>query len=185
MNKTRLLVWIVIILIAVNLATIISGVIYSSNRRQGEPARTEIPFNQRVDFFHNQLGLTSEQREHFLELNREFNQDARVITNKMNSLRHRMVREMAASDPDKPKLDEICSNIGILHSQLKIATVDYYLKMKNICDGPQQELLNNLFERMLNSDGYIEDMRPGYGRQNRGMGMGRGRQNKIQPIFNK
>jgi len=167
MNKTRLLIWIIIVLIAVNLATIISGIIYSSKRRNAEPARTEVPFNQRVDFFNNQLGLTLEQNDYFMEFNREFNQEARVLTNKMNSLRYGMLKEMAASNPDELKLDEICIDIGKLHSQLKSATVDYYLKMKSICDTQQQELLNRLFESLLDPDGII------YGRGRGGLGRGR------------
>lgn len=184
MNKTRLLIWVIIILVAVNLATIISGVIYSSKSRNTEPTREEVPFNQRAKFFHDQLGLTQDQRNSFLQFNREFNQEARGLTDKMNTLRHRMVQEMAASNPDRGKLDKICNDIGSLHSQLKKATVDYYLKMKNVCDSEQQKLLSNLFERMLNSDGNIEMMRPGFGRQNRGMGNGRGKQNNMRPMFN-
>ncbi len=167
MNRTKLLVWIIIVLIAINLATIISGFIYSSKMRNTEPARTEIPFAQRADFFHNELGLTPEQKSSFLEFNREYNQDARVITNKMNLLRHRMIKEMATDKPDKQKLEVICSDIGILHSQLKMVTVDYYLKMKDVCDGSQQALLSDLFERMLDPDGNI------YGRGRGGPGKGR------------
>lgn len=167
MIKTKLLIWIIIILIAVNLATIISGIIYSSKRSSTESIVTEIPFNQRADFFNRQIGLTIEQRDHFMEFNREFNQEARVLTNKMNSLRYTMLRELAQSNPDELKLDEICLNIGTLHSQLKKATVDYYLKMKNVCNAKQQESLNLLFESLLDSDGII------YGRGRGGLGRGR------------
>ncbi len=167
MNKTKLLIWVIIILIAVNLATIVSGIIYSSKGRSAENMSTEIPFNQRVDFFQEQLYLSPEQRDNFAEFNREFNQDARVITNKMNSLRLSLIREMAKSNPDESKLDEICTDIGRLHSQLKGATVDYYLKMKGVCDPQQQDLLNLLFERM------IDPAEPFYGRGRGGQGRGR------------
>ncbi len=184
MNKTKLLIWIIIVLVAVNMATIISGVVFSSERRKAEDTEREVPFNQRANFFREELGLTQEQRNSFMDFNREYNQKARVITGKMKTLRFRMVKEMANSNPDRTKLDEICNEIGNLHSQLKSATVDYYLKMKSICNKQQQESLNLLFERMLNSDGNLEMMRPGFGRQNRGMGMGRGRQNQNKPNFN-
>jgi uncharacterized membrane protein len=167
MNKTKLLIWLIIILIAVSLATIISGIVFSSRARSTENLNTEIPFNQRADFLQEQLGLSPEQRDYFMEYNREFNQEARVITNEMNDLRFKMIREMAESNPDKPALDEICSDIGTLHSQLKEATVSYYLKMKSICDKQQQEQLNLLFERMLDPDGII------YGRGRGGQGRGR------------
>jgi len=167
MIKTKLLIWAIIILIAVNLATIISGIIYSSKRRSAESVITEIPYNQRADFFNRQIGLTIEQSDHFMEFNREFNQEARVLTNNMSSLRYTMLRELAKTNPDELKLDEICLNIGTLHSQLKEATVDYYLKMKSVCDVRQQESLNLLFESLLDPDGII------YGRGRGGLGRGR------------
>jgi len=168
MNRTKLLIWIIIVLVAINLAALISGVAYSMKRRNEPPARTGIPFNQRADFFYEQLGLTSDQRNQFFVFNKEFNQDARLIADKMNSLRYTLIKEMARSNPDRSKLDEICTNIGSLHSELKEITVDYYLKMKSICDPQQQKLLNELFEMMLEPDGII------YGRGRGGQGRGRG-----------
>lgn len=184
MIRTKLLIWVIIILAVLNLATIISGISYSSKNRNTGVVKTEVPFNQRADFFYEQLGLTPEQREHFLEYNQEFNRNARAITNDLNTLRFSMIKEMAESNPDRSKLDDICTRIGTLHTQLKGVTVDYYLQMKSVCDKQQQQALNDLFERMLDSDGNLEMRRPGYGRQNRGGGYGRGRQNQNKPMFN-
>jgi uncharacterized membrane protein len=183
MIKTKLLIWLIIILIALNLATIISGISYSLKSRKADQIKTEVPFNQRADFFYEQLGLTPEQREHFLEYNREFNRNARTIINDLNSLRFSMIKEMAETNPDRSKLDDICTRIGTLHTKLKGVTVDYYLQMKSVCDKQQQLALNDLFERMLDSDGNLEMRRPGYGRQ-KGGGYGRGRQNQNKPMFN-
>ena len=184
MNRTKLLIWIIVVLVAINLAALISGLAYSTKRSDQSTVSSDVPFNQRADFFYEQLGLTSDQREQFFVFNQEFNQDARLITDEMNSLRHTMIKEMSRSNPDTSNLDKICTEIGILHSQLKFATVDYYLKMKGSCDKDQQKLLNELFLRMLNSDGTLEQIRPHYGRRNDGMGMGRGRQNRNLPMFN-
>ena len=50
MNKTKLLIWVIIILIVINLATIISGFVYSSRTKRAELDKTEVPFNQRANF---------------------------------------------------------------------------------------------------------------------------------------
>jgi Spy/CpxP family protein refolding chaperone len=183
MSKIKILVWIVIILIAINLATIISGIVYSSKSKRVEAGITDVPFSKRSEYFHQQLGLTREQRDHFTELNREFNRDGRLITNRMNSLRLEMVREMAKTDPDRERLDQICDDIGALHTRLKGATVEYYLEMKDVCDSDQQDRLNVLFEIMLDSEGNMERIREGYLRQGRMM-RGRGRSNENTPMFN-
>lgn len=183
MNKTRLLIWIIVILVAVNVAAIISGLVFSSERRNKFPVRTDIPYNRRADLFRGQLGLDNAQRQSFMNFNREFNQRARSITGRMNSLRYRMVEELAASHPDRERLDSICVDIGQLHTELKRATVDYYLKMKSVCDPEQQVELNRFFERIINADNG-EGMRPGHDRQNRGPGKGRGRQNQGRSMLN-
>jgi hypothetical protein len=176
MNKTKILIWIIVVLVAINLAALISGLAYSKTKKDEPTVQTEVPFNKRADFFYEQLGLTSDQREQFIVFNQEFNQNARLITDEMSSLRNMMIKEMSRSNPDTSKLDEICTDIGALHSQLKVATVDYYLKMKGSCDKDQQKSLSELFSRMINSDGSLEQTRPRYGRRNDGMG--RGRQNR-------
>lgn len=178
MNKTRILIWIIVVLVAINVAALISGLVYSKSAKTEPSVQTNVPFNQRADFFYEQLGLTTDQRELFYVFNQEFNQDARLITEEMSSLRHMMIKEMSRSNPDTSKLNRICTDIGILHSQLKVATVDYYLKMKGSCDKNQQKALSELFSRMLSSDGSLEQTRPRYGRRNDGRGMGRGRQNR-------
>ncbi|HKK42915.1 MAG TPA: periplasmic heavy metal sensor [Bacteroidales bacterium] len=183
MNKTRLLIWIIIILVAVNVAAIISGIVFTSERKDDLPVRTNIPYNRRADVFRGQLGLNDSQKEKFIVFNREFNQRARAITGKMNSLRFHMVEEMAAPHPDRTRIDSICVDIGMLHTELKRATVDYYLKMKSVCTPEQQLELNRFFERIINADNG-EGMLPGRGRQGRGPGMGRVRQNQRRSMFN-
>ncbi len=183
MNKTKILIWIIVILVVINLVAVISGLIFSAERRNINTIRTDIPYNQRADFFRGELGLTPDQRKSFMNFNREFNQKARGITEKMNSLRVRMIEEMAAPDPDRVELDSICVGIGHLHTELKRATVDYYLQMKSVCDNKQQGLLNQLFERMINY-GEGDRMGPGRNSPNRGPRMGRGRADQNKPIFN-
>jgi hypothetical protein len=182
MNRTKLLIWVIIILIAVNLATIVSGIIFSAKRRNSERVPTEVPFNRRVNFFYRELRLTPDQRNRFIEFNRDFNRSARVIAGKMNSLRYRLIKELAREEINRPELDNICSEIGVLHSELKSATVDYYLKMKEICDTQQQEALNRIFQKMLDSDINNFMGRPGFNRPNRRMGPGR--PFELQPMFN-
>ncbi len=183
MNKTRLLIWIIIILVAVNVAAIVSGLVFSSERKNRFPARTDIPFNQRADVFRGQLDLNDSQKQSFTIFNREFNQRAREITGKMNSFRIQMVEEMAATNPDSARIDSICVRIGMLHTELKRATVDYYMKMKSVCTSEQQLELNRFFERIINAD-KGEGMKQGRGRPGRSKGMGRSRQDQGRSMLN-
>jgi hypothetical protein len=62
-----------------------------------------------------------------------------------------MVKEMGTQNPSQKELDSISDDIGKLHSDLKKATIQYYLKMKAICDENQQLKLNEIFMSMSKS----------------------------------
>jgi len=165
MSKTRLLIWIILFLLLTNVATIISGFTYSARRDKNVSELTSIPFNHRVMFFEQQLMLNNEQKEDFMEFNREFNQSARRITNRIENFRYRMIDELAADNYDQSRLNSICREIGDLHYQLKQTTTDYYLKMKRLCNEDQKKKLYEMFRVMADPEGNIKNFGRGQGRQ--------------------
>jgi Spy/CpxP family protein refolding chaperone len=173
MNKIRILLLISLFLLTTNIATIISGLKYSSVAKKAEEGKTEIPLSRRIGFFEEQLGLTQEQRNQFMKYNQAFNQEARRTTTKIEDLRYQMIDELARKNPDQAKLINICSQIGDLHSQLKQTTISYYLDMKNICNGEQQNQLHELFKVMADPQGDINSFGRGQG-MHRGMNGRRG-----------
>ena len=52
MNKTKILIWIIVVLVAINLAALISGLAHSRTSKDEPMVNTEVPFNQRADFFY-------------------------------------------------------------------------------------------------------------------------------------
>ena len=157
--------WIIVILVATNLAMGISYIYYNQQDRmpdeQAEEAAIEIPAQQRARFFREQLNLSREQMNSFRELNRDFNQTAWSITHELQTLRLEMVRELGAENPNLEKLDSISSEIGLLHEDLKNETIDYYLAMREVCDENQQQKLNEIFLAMLQKNEDIKLPRNG------------------------
>lgn len=77
-----------------------------------------------------------------------------------------MVEELGHENPDNKQLDLICSEIGILHSELKQVTISYYLAMKKECSEEQKIKLNEIFMSALKTK---EDVSlPERGRRYRG-----------------
>jgi len=139
--------------------------------KKAEAGKVEIPINQRVMFFGEQLGLDAGQRQMAMGFTRTFNLEARSTTSKINILRYQMIDEMADEKPDNEKLNKISNDIGELHSKLKKATIAYYLNLKSICDRDQQKRLHELFRVMADPEGNINSFGRGRGPQ----GMMRGR----------
>ena len=65
--------------------------------------------------------------------------------------RHELLVELAKEKPDTTVLLTISNEIGTMHSQLKMATNNFYLNMKSVCTPEQQAKLNEIFEAILDS----------------------------------
>ena len=84
----------------------------------------------------------------------------------MEELRLKMVEELALEEPDTTLLNEIASEFGQLHKEMKKLTIDYYFNLKSVSDEEQRERLHFMFRDMLNPEGVI------YGRGRGGVGRG-------------
>jgi len=165
-NKYRILIWIIVILLATNISMGVSFVYHKIQDKKmlehPEEAAIEIPAQRRTRFFREQLNLNRDQINQFRELNRNFNQNAWQINHQLEALRIEMISELGKNGSDRDKLDSISNAIGKLHIQLKEVTIDYYLQMKEECNGEQQAKLNDIFMSMLKQN---EDVKlPQYGR---------------------
>jgi uncharacterized membrane protein len=155
MSKTKILWLVILFLLTINVVTIITGFKYASKEEEPAEENIVVPLGQRVNFFRDQLGLTQEQRSLFMEAARNFNQEAVRITGNIKTARFGMYDEMAKSEPDAEKLDELAAEIGDLHRQLKESTIVYYMDLKNVCNEAQQERLHRIFITMANPEGDV------------------------------
>lgn len=179
MTRNRLLIWAVMILLAVNVATIVSALSYSGRIRGESAARSEAVADARVMFFREILQLTERQGREFIQLNRTFNQRAGRMAGRLEVLRRGMIEELAKPEPDMKKVESITAEIGTIHTNLKQETADYYLGLKGLCTPEQQERLKELFMVMSDPEGDLNQLRRGQmgpGPEGRGRmrGMGRG-----------
>ena len=168
-NTYRILIWVIVILVATNLSMGISFIYHRNQDKkfmeQLEEAAIKVPSEQRTRFFRDQLNLSMDQVDIFRELNRSFNQTAWQITHELEAMRAEMVKELGEEKPSDRQLQSIAKQIGELHTKLKEVTIDYYLKMKEVCDEDQKIKLNEIFVSMLKKN---EDVSlPEYGRRKR------------------
>lgn len=174
-NRAKIYLWLIVILVVTNLVTI-GSVLYHVYAEKSMPAKPseEIPAEQRTRFFSGQLNLDTIQINSFRDLNRSFNRTANPITRQLEQLRLEMLNEMTSSDPDTVLLNDLAREIGNLHTELKKATIDFYLQMKTVCSEEQQIKLYQLFQSMLNPEndvklprgGRHQHGRRGYGNRN-------------------
>ena len=164
-NKYRILIWIIVILVATNLSTI--GSFYYHQMTEAKTQETKqadqtiVPGEQRTRFFRDQLNLNAEQLDQFREINRTFNRTARSIETNLAQLREDLIKELGTQNPDSTRLDQMAIEVGNNHRELKQVTTTFYLDMKKICTSEQQAKLHEIFQSMLNKDNQVNLPRPG------------------------
>ena len=165
-SKYRTLIWLVIILIAINLSTV-GSLLYHTRKSEKQEAPTETTqsenlLNNGVRQFREKLNLDPDQVVKFREINREFNRSAGQITRRLEFLRVRLIEELVRPESSSEMIGEINREFGDLHEQLKNLTAGYYLQMKAECNSEQQIKLYEIFNGMVQKD---EPTPPGQGRR--------------------
>jgi Spy/CpxP family protein refolding chaperone len=156
-TRYRILIWLVIILLVINISAITTIFLGINIRDRKEPG----PFQKRIEmhrhhdgrFFEQSLNLSPDQHAQFKASRHRFFSEARKLAGQMHNKRVEFVNELASAEPDTLKLQEIADEIGSLHSKLKYQTYKHYIEMKNICNKEQEEELTRIFKSML----YKED----------------------------
>lgn len=152
MNKVKLLQWLVVLLIALNLSTIIS----IAYHKQQESADNElIIFNANSEsrlngrYFRHSLGFDNEQMDAFRTANRSFQPKVSAIVFRIDSLKQATFSELKKDHPDKTRLNYLSEEIGLQHATLKKETNEFYIHIKDVCTDSQRAQLNEVFSPLF------------------------------------
>ena len=154
--KYKVLKWLVVILFAINISTVLSLYIHTRQSNRAQSATTPQHIDEQADKgarqFREKLGLDENQVVKFREINREYNRAANIIARDLEFLRIQMVDELGLPVTDSVKIREVNRKFGLLHENLKNLTADYYLEMKDICNEEQKQKLYLMFSNMVQQD---------------------------------
>jgi len=178
MNKTKLLIWIVALLVILNITTI--GTILYHNYMESIDSKNivldtegEAMLNGR--YFAQTLGFDDSQMEVFREANHEFRPNANRIILQIDSLKNELFTELKKVKSDSIKLEVLSRKTGDLHAELKRETNKFYLKIKTVCTAQQLEQLQTSFTPLFRNESCN---RRGMNRQGQGRGHGNGFRNQ-------
>ncbi|MHB9055155.1 MAG: hypothetical protein ACYC2P_03240 [Paludibacteraceae bacterium] len=169
MNKEKVFIWIIVLLVLLNLTTI-GTIIYHNYQDEKVPENAVVtgsgqnPLNGR--FFKQDLGFDEEQMAVFRIANRDFRSKSNGIIFKLDSLKHLMFDEMNDKTVDLIKIDQLSKEIGTLHTELKQETNRFYLRLKKVSDAEQSEKLKDTFAPLFYQDG-VNDLQKGHGQGRR------------------
>lgn len=168
-TKNRILVGAVILLTTVNLA--ILGTIAFQRIKPHEPIPARESFRDRPNYgrtLANELDLTPEQSERFEQLRRE-HFEATTYNKRALQKHYRMVMEELSNEvPSRAKLDSLAHEIGKLHEEQQVSTIEHFIELREMCTPEQYQNLQHMFRRGM-------DRSPRMMNRERNNPMGRGK----------
>lgn len=169
-TKNRILVGAVILLAAINIA--ILGTISFRFLKPIPPSPGPSMRGNHMQLMSRELRLTPEQEIQFEELRNEYAEQNQNLRNELRDRHQLIVKELSSPEPNREFMDSIANEIAELHFQQQQATIDHFMRLREICSHEQYEHLQHLFMRMMNREPMNQrDMMP---RRNR---FGRSRMN--------
>jgi len=153
MNRTKILWWIIGLLVVLNLSTV-ATIFYRNGQVQQIQDRTVFIEDGAISlsrqYLCEVLDLCASQKCDFCPLHKAFKADAvRIVTN-IDKQKRAMFEEMQHTEPDTNRLNELSESIGELHAKLRKTIAKFYLNVEEICTTlEQKKILKEIFEPLF------------------------------------
>lgn len=144
-HKNRLLFWILIFLIVVNLAALGAYLFYpvkpSVVTCGDEGATPGCLYQARLD-------LTDEQTRQVDQISGEYLKVSGPLADSIKKLRGEILDELSVTDPDKSYLNDLTEELADIQVLLQKENIDHYLALKQVCTPEQAMRLANLYREL-------------------------------------
>lgn len=159
-ERTRLYLFVIIILVIFNIATIVAIIYHLRAEHRGmRPDREES--RDRGKHLADKIGFDKIQAVQFDTLRAEFGRKAKAIMGNIQEKKLEILSEFTSENPDTTKLYQITREIGNLHGEMRRLSIDHFMSVKKICNPEQKTKLLDLFRDMMKMEGG----HPGFDRQ--------------------
>lgn len=152
-TKRKILIVAIIVLFAINisaLATIIFNNYQVKKRfEQNELVRKDAQTRGMNYFLKDELNLSNEQFESFKAINDKYFKKSQDIAFKLHNNRILLLEEVAKLNPNMDILDQSAKEIGELHYELKLNTIQHFMELKELCNDEQQKYLQGFFMKII------------------------------------
>jgi len=170
-NKNRVVFWIMILMIVVNISAFTSYLIYFRVNRIAAPDAAGCGGTCR--FLDEQLALTTGQSAKIKEINNDFRLQTEPLVTEIKATRTALLDELALVKPDTARLNQYTDHIGELQKKLQKAAVVQFQQLKQVCTPDQCLRLSAIYSELYGCPKMSQDK--GKGMQHR---FGGGQENK-------
>jgi periplasmic protein CpxP/Spy len=163
-SKNKILFWIMVVLIVVNVATITTFLVYVTNK----PVAPENPSAGKAGAaLQSELSLTPAQNERVTAILDSFRNATGPIADSARANRIGLLDELAKDNPDSFLLNRYAERISFYQSAMQKSSIRRYLQLKGLCSPEQCRRLSDLYFEMYGCQGKCKQQGKGMMHQNR------------------
>ena len=149
-NKNRLIFWILIFLVIVNLSALVT---FFSFNRNSEEVTCNAMQPQCGKAFQSELGLSHEQVQKVELINSEYQANSSPIVNEIRKIRSDILDELSSETPDTSYINQKSNELCDFQLQLQQANFTQFLELKKVCDPEQAQRLSALYRELYGCAG--------------------------------
>ena len=141
-KKNRLLFWLLLFLIAINLSALVSFFFFV----QQKPLM-ECNVNQegKCNLFKQELNLSEAQMIRVEEINSRYRNASEPLVAAIREKRNKIMHELENETPDTLLLSSYAMQLSLLQNQMQKENISQYLALKKICNSDQLQRLSGLY----------------------------------------
>ena len=146
LNKNKLIFFILIFLVLVNLSALVTFFTYRSHNN--EVVVCDAMQAECGNAFKRELGLSEEQSRKVEMINADYQASSSPIVEKIRDIRSDILDELSADVPDTSYLKQKSGELCDVQLQLQKANFTQYLELKKVCDPGQAQRLSALYREL-------------------------------------
>lgn len=136
--------WGLILLTIVNVSAL-TTIWLQQQRTPPRPSSTFERLRRANQFFKEELGLTEQQANQFLDLGQLHGTEVHAIRDSIHILKEELFSELSVSSPDTSKMENIAEKIGAYQIQLERLLYQHFFELQSVCNEKQKEKLASIF----------------------------------------
>jgi len=144
-HKNRLLFWVLIFLIIVNLAAL--GTYFFFPQQQTVVSCNESQMDPTC-VYQTRLDLSEEQSKDVDRISEEYLAVSAPIADRIKNTRAGILDELSSDNPDTTRLNEYSSELALLQLRLQKENIKHYMALKEVCTPAQAMRLSNLYREL-------------------------------------
>lgn len=140
--KNKLLVWVLIFLVVVNIAALGSFFLFSKSQ---ESRSCCSPEEQQCNAFRNELNLSAGQEVKVTAINRRYKEAAEPVALAIKEVRAAILTELEKEQPDTMQLNAMTDRLTHLQVTIQKENIKQYSELKRVCTPEQAQMLSALY----------------------------------------